>query len=188
LARFTRVAPAGTRTSAALPALAIFVPSTINVAFSITRPSPTISRAPSNAVTACAAAGIANPARTPRTTIVTTAATFTRCIGTSIMKYALRGLVRAGYAQASDPSSRPPWIPAIARSAGHGARNHEVLDSRRACALERPCELVQGRAGRHDVVQHSDARSREIELAQERAAHVLRALLVGKFGLWRRVL
>ncbi len=50
-ARFTRVAPAGTRTSAAAPAWAIFAPSTTNVAFSITRPSPTISRAPSYAVT-----------------------------------------------------------------------------------------------------------------------------------------
>src|SRR5437773_3706249 len=95
---------------------------------------------------------------------------------------------RAGYAQAFDPSSRPPWIPAIARSARDGARDHEVLDSRRACELERPCELVQGRAGRHDIVQHGDACSREIELAKERAAHVFRTLLVGKFRLRRRVL
>src|SRR6266545_7566523 len=74
----------------------------------------------------------------------------------------------------------------IARSARDGARDHEVLDSRRACALEHPCELVQGRAGRHDVVQHGDARSREVEPAQERPAHVLRALLVGKFRLRQR--
>src|ERR1700704_3164260 len=88
----------------------------------------------------------------------------------------------------------PPWImpdhrySASARSAKDGARDHEVLDARRACALERPCELVQGRTGRHDVVQHGDARSREIERAEERFAHVFRALLVGKFRLRQRVL
>ena len=61
-ARLTRAAPAGTRTSAAAPAWAIFAPSTTTVAFSITRPSPTISRAPSYAVTLWADAGIASPA------------------------------------------------------------------------------------------------------------------------------
>ena len=49
--RFTRAAPAGTRTSPAAPACAIFAPSTTSVAFSITRPSPTMRRAPSYAVT-----------------------------------------------------------------------------------------------------------------------------------------
>ncbi len=46
------MAPAGTRTSAALPACTIRAPSTTSVAFSIAAlPSPTMSRAPSNAVT-----------------------------------------------------------------------------------------------------------------------------------------
>src|SRR5262249_38103970 len=88
-ARLTRVPPAGTRTSAVGPTCAILAPSTTSVAFSITRPSPTINRAPSYAVTDCADAGIANPPRKPRVTIAATAATFIRCMGTScIKKYA----------------------------------------------------------------------------------------------------
>ena len=82
-ARLTRVAPAGTRTSAAAPAWAIFVPSTTNVAFSITRPSPTISRAPSYAVTERSDSRIAHPARNPRVRTAATTNTFTRRIETS---------------------------------------------------------------------------------------------------------
>src|SRR5215470_15784364 len=56
--RSTRVAPAGTNTSARRPAAMKRVPSTTNAAFSMTSPSPVISRAPSYTVTsvwACAA-------------------------------------------------------------------------------------------------------------------------------------
>src|SRR5258705_9199082 len=57
-ARLTRVAPAGTRTSAARPTAVKRLPVTMNVAFSIgARPSPTMTRAPSKAMTpagACA--------------------------------------------------------------------------------------------------------------------------------------
>ena len=88
-ARFTRVAPAGTRTSAAAPAWAIFAPSTTNVALSITRPSPTMSRAPSYAVTERSDVGTAHPAMNPRVTIAATAITLSRCMGTSSIKYAL---------------------------------------------------------------------------------------------------
>ena len=45
--RLTRLAPAGTLTSLALPAWVILAPSTTIVPFSITRPSPTMIRAPS---------------------------------------------------------------------------------------------------------------------------------------------
>ena len=84
-ARLTRVAPAGTRTSAAPPTCAIFALSTTSVAFSITRPSPTINRAPSYAVTDCADAGIAHPASRA---IVATTTACTRHMRASIMEYA----------------------------------------------------------------------------------------------------
>src|SRR5258706_13976936 len=60
--RSTRLAPEGTRASAAAPACASLAPSTTSVAFSTTRPSPTMRRAPSYAVT-WANAGIADPTR-----------------------------------------------------------------------------------------------------------------------------
>src|SRR5262245_31426617 len=90
-ARLTRAAPAGTRTSAAPPAWMILVPSRTSVAFSIgARPSPTMSRAPSNAVTplagACAWAGRAKPARMPKAAVAATVTTFTRRIGASTVK------------------------------------------------------------------------------------------------------
>src|SRR4029453_9352649 len=85
-ARLTRVAPSGTRTLAAGPACTIRAPSTTKVAVSIgALPSPTIMRAPSNAVTpACARAGEAEPARKPRTTVAAKAAIITRRIGASL--------------------------------------------------------------------------------------------------------
>src|SRR5262249_39253964 len=49
--RSTRVVPAGTNTSARRPAAMKRVPSTTNAAFSMTLPSPVISRAPSYTVT-----------------------------------------------------------------------------------------------------------------------------------------
>src|SRR5438034_7152412 len=56
-ARFTRVAPAGTRTSAALPTCTKRAPFTTNDAFSIgVRPSPTMTRAPSKTATPVAGA------------------------------------------------------------------------------------------------------------------------------------
>ena len=84
-ARLTRVAPAGTRTSAAPPACAILAPSTTSVAFSITRPSPTISRAPSNAVTDCADAS-SRTRPVPTATIAAIATAFTRRMEASFMK------------------------------------------------------------------------------------------------------
>src|SRR5262245_56766021 len=89
-ARLTRVAPAGTRMSAAGPTCAILAPSTTSVAFSITRPSPTINRAPSYAVTDWADAGNAKATSKPRATTTVTAATFTRCMETSSMNHALQ--------------------------------------------------------------------------------------------------
>src|SRR5262245_22471439 len=71
--RFTRVAPAGTVTAAVGAAKVIFVPSTTSVPFSITRPSPTISRAPSYAVAGGPGGGVAQPARKPRPRIAATA-------------------------------------------------------------------------------------------------------------------
>src|SRR5262249_54048960 len=53
-------------------------------------PSPTINRAPSYAVTDCADAGNAKATSKPRATTTATAATFTRCMGTSSMKYTLQ--------------------------------------------------------------------------------------------------
>src|SRR5262245_61996090 len=51
-ARFTRVAPAGTRTSPVRPTAVNRLPVTTKVAFSIgARPSPTMTRAPSKTVT-----------------------------------------------------------------------------------------------------------------------------------------
>src|SRR5204863_1191976 len=75
-----------------------------------------------------------------------------------------------------------------ALSAKDGARNHEVIDSSRACVLEHPRELVQGRTSRDDIVQDGHARSGEVELVPERPAHVFRTILVRKFRLRRRVL
>src|SRR5262245_27602446 len=92
-ARLTRVAPGGTRTSAAGPTCAILGPSTTSVAFSITRPSPTINRAPSYAVTDWADTGNAKATSKPRATTTATAATFTRCMGTSLINYALSPLI-----------------------------------------------------------------------------------------------
>ena len=87
-ARLTRVAPGGTFTSAARPAATIRAPSTRSIAFSIgAPPSPTMRRAPSNAVTpVCARAGRAKAARKPRANVAAKAATFTRRIGASIVK------------------------------------------------------------------------------------------------------
>src|SRR5215470_17938804 len=84
----TRVAPSGTRMPAAAPACTMRAPSTISVAFSIgALPSPTMSRAPSNAVTppagACARAGTAAAATTPRARVVVSANAFSRRIGAS---------------------------------------------------------------------------------------------------------
>src|SRR5712691_3969423 len=60
-ARFTRVAPAGTRTSAARPTAVKRLPVTMNVAFSIgARPSPTMTRAPSKAITPVVAGACAS--------------------------------------------------------------------------------------------------------------------------------
>src|SRR6185436_10308003 len=98
-ARLTRAAPAGTRTSAAVPTWAIFAPSTTTVAFSITRPSPTITRAPSYTVTLWADAGIASPARTPTIATATSATAFIRRMDAS------RCLARVG-------SARSPRHPA----------------------------------------------------------------------------
>src|SRR4051812_3240136 len=82
-ARLTRVAPDGTFTSAARPAATIRAPSTRSVAFSIgAAPSPTMRRAPSNAVTVWARAGEAKTAtRGRRGHVVGKAATVTRRIG-----------------------------------------------------------------------------------------------------------
>src|SRR5262249_31080710 len=60
--RSTRVAPAGTNTSARRPAAMKRVPSTTNAAFSMTLPSPVISRAPSYTVTGGWAFPLALPA------------------------------------------------------------------------------------------------------------------------------
>src|SRR5262245_31352877 len=76
--------------SAAGPTCAILAPSTTSVAFSITRPSPTINRAPSYAVTDCANAVNAKATSKLRATTTATAATFTRCMGTSSMNHALQ--------------------------------------------------------------------------------------------------
>src|SRR5215469_16100060 len=117
-ARLTRVPPAGTRTSAVGPTCAILVPSTTSVAFSITRPSPTINRAPSYAVTDCADAGIANPPRKPRVTIAATAATFIRCMETSSIKY---GLERFQFTRVRDlyPARRRASVRCINLDAEH---------------------------------------------------------------------
>src|SRR4029077_12430328 len=87
-ARLTRAAPAGTLTSAARPAATMRAPSTRSTAFSIgAPPSPTMRRAPWNAVTpVCALAGRAKAARKPRATVAAKATTFTRRIGASIVK------------------------------------------------------------------------------------------------------
>src|SRR6476620_7245616 len=114
-ARLTRVAPDGTFTSAARPAATIRAPSTRSVAFSIgAPPSPTMRRAPSNAVTPVwAHAGEAKTARTPRANVVAKAATFTRRIGASTVKADSRTVARpgvdvegGGLLAASSPTSR----------------------------------------------------------------------------------
>src|SRR6185295_16798484 len=112
-ARLTRVAPDGTFTSAARPAATIRAPSTRSVAFSIgAPPSPTMRRAPSNAVTPVwARAGEAKTAR--RATVVARATTFTRRIGASTVKADGRTVARpgvdvegGGLLAASSPTSR----------------------------------------------------------------------------------
>src|SRR6188474_716789 len=88
--RFTRRAPAGTDTSAALPACTNRSPSTMKTAFSTAwEPSPTRSRAPSNTVTFVAAgagAGLVDgPEQAADTNMPITAeprsSVFIRCIG-----------------------------------------------------------------------------------------------------------
>ena len=78
-ARFTRVAPAGTRTSAALPTCTKRAPLTTNEAFSIgARPSPTMTRAPSKTVTPVA--GACPRAVTDQAATAMTTRSFSRCM------------------------------------------------------------------------------------------------------------
>ena len=97
--RSTRVAPAGTSTSAAAPTARNWPLSTANVAFSMTSPLPTMSRAPSYTVTvsgssaACSGAGpeqadIANRvSSSPAATPGECHSFFSRCIRSSQTSY-----------------------------------------------------------------------------------------------------
>src|SRR5256714_8812122 len=85
-AGFTRMAPAGTLTLAAGPACTIRAPFTTKVAFSMgARPSPTMSLAPSNAVT-WARTGTEKLASTPKAMVAATVSADIRRIGSPIME------------------------------------------------------------------------------------------------------
>src|SRR4029453_11767251 len=78
-ARFTRVAPAGTRTSLARPTAVKRLPVTTKVAFSIgARPSPTMTRAPSKTVTLFCASVVSGSAA-----IAARTRSFARCMAPS---------------------------------------------------------------------------------------------------------
>src|SRR5436190_198833 len=87
-ARFTRVAPAGTRTSAARPTAVKRLPVTTKVALSMgARPSPTMRRAPSKTVTVGACARIAAGAAA----IAARTRSFARRMSPPILMISLRG-------------------------------------------------------------------------------------------------
>src|SRR5262245_4729765 len=78
-ARFTRVAPAGTRTSPVRPTAVKRLPVTTKVAFSIgARPSPTMTRAPSKTVTLFCASVVSGSAA-----IAARTRSFARCMAPS---------------------------------------------------------------------------------------------------------
>src|SRR5215475_106424 len=104
-ARFTIVAPCGTRTSTAAPAWAILAPSTSSVPFSIEgRPSPTMIRTPSNAVTvgAWARAGTDDPPKAASVRAAVKATALTPRIKTSPAEMNLHSIALVlGEAEAS---------------------------------------------------------------------------------------
>ena len=93
-AKFTCVAPAGARTSAALPTCANRAPFTMNDAFSIGgRASPTMTRAPSKTVTPVA--GVCPKAATADAAMTVGARSFTRCTSPSTAR-TVSGIARHG--------------------------------------------------------------------------------------------
>src|SRR5262249_24640175 len=172
-ARLTRVAPSGTRTSAAGPACTMRAPSTTKVAVSIVLPSPTIMRAPSNAVTGvCAPAGGAEPARKPRAAVAAKAAIFTRRIGPS------HSAIRCPYSSLSRGQGRGGRRPqgAVGADAALSLRLDRQFLRQRAPQLLLPPDGLRGGVRRASALGREP--DRQQPFADVRALEVARDLAV----------
>src|SRR5207244_5838070 len=75
----------------------------------------------------------------------------------------------------------------ISSTGREGPGNDPVDHARRAGALEGCRELIERRAGGHDIIDHGDRRAVERALAAERAAHVARPVRPRQIGLGSRI-